>query len=423
MGISASLSGANMSVVPGQAGVCQLTVLNTDDVVERVSIEVLGDLAAYSTVEPSAFSLRPQQSATVTLTVQPPRSPEVPAGQVPLAVRVRSLADPEGVIVEDGPVTIEAFSRMSTTIIPTKSRGRRRGVHTLTVVNHGNVPLGIALRLVDPEDSLTFRAWRKKLVVPTGEADKLRIRVGARNPFLRGPERRWPFQLVVVPEDGDPAVIDAELVQQPRLAPWVVPVAAAACALTLVAVTLWYSVLRPTIRSAATQAVDAQMPPLTAEVEKAREQARVAASAAAAAADKSGGPLGKGSGSEPSAVPTATPSPVLDNPIDYRIQADARPRTDNRFVAYSVRGQSARPLDVTDIQLQNPAGDQGTIEIRRNRRVWLRFGLENFRDYDNHFVVPVRFDKGEVVTLAVSCRNPGGKHCTPALTFSGHTTG
>jgi type II secretory pathway pseudopilin PulG len=186
---------------------------------------------------------------------------------------------------------------------------------------------------------------------------------------------------------------------------------------------LWLTLLKPTIKSAATEAVNAQMSPLSAAVDKANqqaEQAQQAAGQAASAAAGSGAGSGTGAGAA-NPTPTSTAAP-LDKPVDFRIQTDAAPRADNGFNTFTVSGQNTKPLDITDIQLQNPFGDSGLVEIRRNNTVWLRFGLDNFRDYDDHFVVPVHFNKGDTVTFAVSCKNPGAKHCTPALTFSGRTT-
>jgi outer membrane murein-binding lipoprotein Lpp len=203
-------------------------------------------------------------------------------------------------------------------------------------------------------------------------------------------------------------------------------VAAALVALLLLGAVLWQTLLKPTISSAAKDAVATQMSPLSSQVADAQQKANQALQQADPASSGSGAPglgSGGGTGTGTGATPAPTAGPVLDHPVDYRIQADAAPRTDNGFNTFTASGQSGKPLDVTDIQLQNPAGDSGVIEIRRNGTVWLRFGLDNFRDYDDHFVVPVRFAKGESVVFAVSCKNPAGKRCSPALTFSGKTTG
>jgi hypothetical protein len=417
MGLTASLREPDLRVVPGQEVTCQVNLLNTGAVVDQVTVDVVGQAAGWSTVSPPVLNLYPGQSATAVVTFHPPRAPESAAGLVPFGVRAVSQEDPAGSIVEEGVVEVEAFTDLAALMKPTTSRGRRKGNHRLTVINRSNVPVGAAIHFVDPEDMLTFRVNRSTVLTDPGVADELRVQAIPRKRFLRGPDQKRPFQVMVAPDDGDPVITDAEMIQRPLLARWVVPAAAAILALLLLGTVLWLTLLKPTIKSAATNAVNAQMSPLSAAVDKANQQAQQAQQAAsqAAGAVASGNPGG-------GAQSSAAANPPLDQPVDFRIQTDAAPRTDNGFNTFTASGQNTKPLDITDIQLQNPLGDQGIVEIRRNNKVWLRFGLDNFRDYDDHFVVPVHFNKGETVTFAVSCKNPGGKHCAPALTFSGRTT-
>jgi hypothetical protein len=427
MGLTASLREPDLRVVPGQEVTCQVSLLNTGTVVDQVTVDVVGQAAGWSTVEPPVLNLYPGQGATAVVRFHPPRSPEARAGLVPFGVRAVSQEDPAGSIVEEGAVEVEAFTDLATIIRPTTSRGRRKGNHRLTVINRSNVPVGAAIHFVDPEDQLTFRVNRSTVLTDPGVADELRVQAIPRKRFLRGPDQPRPFQVMVAPDDGDPVITEAEMIQRPLLARWVVPAAAAVLALLLLGTVLWLTLLKPTIKSAATNAVNAQMSPLSAAVDKANQQAQQAQQAAsqaasAAAGGNSGGNAAGAGGAGASPGAGAAANPPLDQPVDFRIQTDAAPRTDNGFNTFTATGQNAKPLDITDIQLQNPLGDQGIVEIRRNNKVWLRFGLDNFRDYDDHFVVPVHFNKGETVTFAVSCKNPGGKHCTPALTFSGRTT-
>ena len=423
MGLTASLREPDLRVVPGQEVSAQVNLLNTGSVVDQVTVDVVGQAAAWSTVEPAVLNLYPGESGVARVTFHPPRSHEAPAGVVPFGVRAASREDPAGSIVEEGAIEVAAFTEFTANLNPSPSRGRRKGRHRLTVVNGGNISAPAAVHFVDPEDQLAFRVTRPNLVAQPGVANVLRVQVIPRKRFLRGPNQPHPFQVMVAPEEGDAAIVDGEYIQQPILAPWVVPLVAALVALVILGTVLWFTLLKPTLKSAATEAVNAQITPLSAAVDKANQnadQAKAQASQAASAAAAVGGGAGPGTGTGPTTGPGG--GPALDAPVDFRIQADAAPRTDNGFNLFTASGQNTKPLDITDIQLQNPAGDSGIVEIRRNGTVWLRFGLDNFRDYDDHFVVPVHFKQGDTVTFAVQCRNTGGKHCTPALTFSGKTT-
>ncbi len=64
-----------MTVSPGGTATTTLTVRNDGDIVEAYTLEVVGDCAAWTTVEPARVSLYPGTSETVALTFAPPRSP------------------------------------------------------------------------------------------------------------------------------------------------------------------------------------------------------------------------------------------------------------------------------------------------------------------------------------------------------------
>jgi hypothetical protein len=74
-------------------------------------------------------------------------------------------------------------------------------------------------------------------------------------------------------------------------------------------------------------------------------------------------------------------------------------------------------LTVSDIILQNPAGNEGFVELRRDDEVLLRNALVNFRDLDFHFLSAIVFDAGQHVVLHVDCA--GAASCTPAAYLAG----
>ena len=293
MGLTASLREPDLRVVPGQEVSAQVNLLNTGSVVDQVTVDVVGQAAAWSTVEPAVLNLYPGESGVARVTFHPPRSPEAPAGVVPFGVRAASREDPAGSIVEEGAIEVAAFTEFTASPEPEDvawppqgpppaDRGQRRQ----------HLRAGAAVHFVDPEDQLAFRITRPTLVAQPGVANVLKLQVVPRKRFLRGPNQPHQFQVMVAPDEGDAAIVDGELTQQPLLAPWVVPVAAAVLALLILGTVLWFTLLKPTLKSAATEAVNAQMTPLSAAVDKANKQAKEAsdsASKAAAAASAAAG--------------------------------------------------------------------------------------------------------------------------------------
>ena len=120
----------------------------------------------------------------------------------------------------------------------------------------------------------------------------------------------------------------------------------------------------------------------------------------------------------------AANAPADGAPTDFRVAAGANidPNV-NRFAEFPYTlPDPNKTLVITDLVLQNPRGDTGTLRLLRDsggtKSVLLEVGLANFRDLDHHWLQPWRFGPGEKVVLAVSCQNPAG-HCTPSVSFSG----
>ena len=89
---------------------------------------------------------------------------------------------------------------------------------------------------------------------------------------------------------------------------------------------------------------------------------------------------------------------------------------------------AGKTLFLTDLVLENPQGDTGTITVRRGAGaggVLFQIGLGNFRDLDYHFVAPLMFRPGGASDLEidVACTTPGGTppapSCDPAAVVSG----
>jgi hypothetical protein len=425
MGVTARLSNSDLHVAPGEEAVCTATVHNTGMVVDQATVDVVGPSAAWSVVEPPLLNLYPGESGEVQVRFGPPRSPTTPAGPVPFGVRVSSGEDPAGSVVEEGTIDIASFTDLRVELLPQTSTGARRGRHRLDVTNQGNVPIGAEVLLTDPDDKLRFTIKQPKLRADPGNSSQARFVAIPRRTYLRGPQQNRPFQVVVQPDEGEPVSLTGTFEQQQVVPKWAVTGLAAVVALGLVLTALWFGVVRPSIQSAAREAAKAETSPAAAAASEAKEQAARAEMKAdeAAAGRPAGGANTAGGGATNGAGTTGTGSPTaLTRPFDFRIRATAPPRTSD-FNVFTSAQQGNRPLDVTDIQLQNPAGDAGILQLRRNNDVIFEFGLENFRDYDNHFVVPLHFKANERLRVAIQCRNLNNKQCTSSVTVSGKTTG
>jgi hypothetical protein len=436
MGAAATLSQGAITVDPGGEAGCQITVRNTGTVVDQFTFEIIGDNAGWTFIEPESVSLFPGAEQVVEVRFRPPRTPDVAAGTYPFAIKVMPQEDAEGTVVEEGTLSVAAFTDTTAELLPRTSRGRRSAVHELAVDNRGNLRINALLSAADADELLEFRVDPPGLVAEAGHASFAKVRIRPKKRFWRGPPQTRPFQVIVEPEgEGMPLAVDGTMLQEPMIPKWLPKALLLLLLLLLLLVGLWYALLRPTLEAAAKQAAAEEL----AEV---KEEAAAAGEAAAAAEEKAAAAEEKAAAAEEAVVAVAdeveagnlTAADLADGlrtardfgePFDFRLSRSVVPR------AQGVASQSVpagQTFALTDIVLQNPQADRGVVQIRRRTatgvvNVLLEVRLENFRDLDYHFVSPVLYQPGEEVQLLTSCDNhvEGGSNaaCNASAYFSG----
>ncbi len=414
MGVSVTLVTPAVAVDPGQSVAVEARIRNTGTVVDEFAIDVLGDAAAWATVDPPTVSLFPGADGAVKALFSPPRLAATPAGLIPFGLRVRSREDPAGSAVEEGSVQVGAFMEPHAELVPRTSRGSSGGTHDLAVDNRGNTRLSADIEAADADRQLRFDVRPPAVVVDPGMAGFARIRVRPARRFWRGQPKTRQFQLYVKPSGGLSIALDGTLVQESILPPWFLRAVMALVVAAILLVILWLTLLRPTIQSAAADAVASPLASLKNDVNQALGNAGLPTLPANGGGDSgSASPTpsptsGSGGGSPTPAAPTATPGVFiagLGTPVDGRLDGT------NTTVTPS------GTLFVTDLVFSNPNGRSGALVVLRNTTPLLQLRLENFRDYDLHFVTPIVVTSGQQLNLSLSCTsNP----CDPAVFYSGY---
>lgn len=418
-----ALASDSLAVFPGSEVSCELRIRNRGTVVDEFTFEVLGDAAPWTVVEPAALPLLPGDEGLVQVRFQPPRTPDIAAGRIPFGVKVLSREEPDNSVVEEGVVEVGAFTDTFAELIPRTSRGRYFATHGLAFDNRGNAAVNATLAAIDPDDQLAFALEPPGLVAEAGTAVFTKVKVSPRKRFLRGPPVTHPFQVIVQSDGQAPIPVDGSMLQEPLLPQWLPRALAGLLALLLVLLLLWLTLLKPAVKSAAKDAVDEEVQPQldkanADQAKNAAEQAKNAAATQALAEKVTGTTL-------PNLGPVAPPpgpSNPLGEPFDRRLAVALNPAAVGEAKFSVPVGQR---LSMTDIVLQNPLGDIGSLEIRRDGEVILSVALANFRDLDYHFVSPIVFPAKSNVVLAVRCDNPalpprpGGNRCAPGASLSG----
>jgi hypothetical protein len=455
MGSSASLDRPELTVEPGQSVSAQLRVRNNGSVVDQFTFEGLGAGAAWIEAEPEVLSLFPGAEGTVTIHFRPPRSPNTVPGPTPFGVKVVSGEDPMGSAVEEGVITVGRFADRTVELYPVTARGRRRGQFQVAVDNRGNAPIEVEFSGSDPENACSYQFANPTLIVEPGTAHFTKLEVVPHNRFWKGPPKTHQFQILVSevvrnaalpapqmvgapgappPPPGAPApvaapvpeVVSGTLLQEAMLPPWLIKAVIALIALLLILWILWITLFKPTVQSAAKDAVEAPLASLNDKVDALKAPdttpgggasnpggggspttTTIASGGNTSSATTTTG-VSNGSDQLPTTTTTTTPTSVFltpfGNPADFQLGFGSQ-------VAAGGSQDFANPFSstfaVTDIVLENPNGDTGFVQIKRDGNVIMQSALENFRDLDLHFVAPYMFLPGTNLIMTVACTTPG----------------
>ncbi|MEU2671046.1 hydrolytic protein [Streptomyces sp. NPDC007164] len=415
MTTSAELETPTVTVSPGTEATTTLTVRNDGDIVEAYTLEVVGDCAPWSTVEPARVSLYPGTSEVVTVRFAPPRSHEVRAGEIPLGVRVLPTEHPESVAVPEATVIVAPFHELRAELDPGRRSGWRGARFRAAVQNRGNTPVDIALsgKQAGEELRLAFTQGQRRL--EPGESAEAGLRVRARKLIWFGQPVTWPFEVEAAEStegntDGERSgrseTLPGEFAQRPILPRWLLIVLAALLALLLA----WFALVRPAVRSTAKQAANEAAQEKKPDGQQGAADGGTGDPAGGQGQDKGDGKGkpgtsgGAGSGGSSSGTGGGTGGTQQSSAtIDVQTGSGAQKKGTYKVPEGKVFG-------VTDIVVANFQGDEGVLTISFGKRKITTIALETFRNQDYHWVTPIEIQENDTVTASVTCNKPG----TPA---------
>jgi len=438
MGAATALPVRDVRVEPGATTTATLMVRNTGQVVDQFTIDVVGNCAEWTRVEPKVVNLMPGADVEVTVTFAPARSPQVAAGVIPFGLRVLSREDPPGSTVAEGSVDVAAFSDVQIELVPRQSKGRRKGKHQLAIDNNGNQPVAVQVTAADEEEQLDFAFDHEAASIEPGAAAFIRIVARPEKRFFKGADRQHPFVVSVVPTNAEPIATRGIMTQRQLLPAWLIPAVAILAALAIAAVILYETLLKPTIDSRAEDAAKKEASKanksLASKADSAGKKADAAAGAASSAGNLASQVATKVGVSPSKPGPTPTPSPsgptgpggmdlsggqLVSFPISVSTTQGGTTTINGPVLS------SKQVLVVGYVNFQNPRGDKGTIVVSRgtgSSTVPLYTeGLGNWRDYDTHLNdSPLLFSKDSPFTVTLDCSKAAtGTTCKDNLLITG----
>ncbi|HEX6356343.1 hydrolytic protein [Actinophytocola sp.] len=422
MTTSAELDLAPVVVTPGGEATTTLTVRNDSDIVEAYEFSAAGACAPWTTVEPARLSLYPGTSEGVTLTLRPPRSPEVRAGETPLAVRVMPVERPELAVVPETTVLIKPFGQLRAELTPRRRRAWRTGRFRVTLDNQGNTPITVSLDTTDPEQELRFGFTPAGSTLAPGVATQTRLRARTRKLIWFGKPVSKPFQIMATPAaepsfEEDPPLpreLDGELVQLSVLPRWLLALLGLLLALLLA----WFALVRPAVQSAAREAAEDRTQQL-AEAGQLQPDSGAGAEqppeSQPGAQEQGEEQTGQGTGPEAGAQIGEQGSGTIE------VRTGAGDRGANTYAV-----PAGKVFLITDMVVANFQGDEGVLTIVFGDRTITTIALETFRNQDYHWVTPIEIPENATVIADVTCTRPGtpasgrqAANCVELLNVSG----
>jgi len=396
MAVQAWFSSGDVDVAPGSRVVLHLTVLNLADTTDTFVLTPVGMPAAWTIIRPATLTLFGGTQQVVEVEVSPPMLPSTAAGPTALSIRAVPQRDPDNLSTAETSLIIgDSFDRRINVLQPAL-RSRRRAVFDVMLENRGNTPANCRLHFIELSGRLNGDFNPPAAGVEPGGNTLVRLKVRAKKPQWQRQSRSIQFR-IDADQPGTPDISAvATFVQVPvvpeRLFGRLFALAAAAG----LVVAGWFSVVKPAIRNAAENAVRDLAPTASTTV---------------------------GSTVAPDSPDTTLPTdnePATGTIVNVPLPVSVK-QGESGSNKYTV--PAGKTLRITDLVIQNPRGDQGTLVVARNDKALFTYNLTTtYSDVDQPLVTPIELKAGENLVVTVTCAGLGDlttDSCKPNVLLSG----
>jgi hypothetical protein len=401
-----AVSPGTTTVAPGTTTVLQLTVVNLGDTTDSFVLTPVGMAASWSTIRPATITLFGGTQEIVDVEVSPPLLPSTPAGPVSLSVRVVPQGDPDDIASAETSLVIgESFDRRINMLQPAM-RGRRTATFEMMLENKGNTLASCRLHLVDGTGRVEAEFDPPAAGIEPGASTLVRAKVRAKSLQWERRPRSIPFKIDADQPGSPTASASATFVQAPVVAEHLWTRVAGVAIVASLAAVAWFGVVKPAIRTAADDAVRRSVPTTTT----------LAPGVTVVPAPGNTADTGN-------TTPTTAPSGGL--PADGSIVNVPLPVSvkQGQTGANQYTVPAGKKMRITDLVIQNPQLDQGTLIVARNDSALFTYSLTNmFNDVDRPLVTPIELAAGEQLVVTVTCVGVGDQTataCSPKVLLSG----
>ena len=388
-----------MEVAPGTTAVLSLTIVNLAETTDAFVLTPVGMAAGYATIEPATLTLFGGAQETVEVVVRPPLLPSTTAGPTSLSVRMVPQRDPDNIATAETTIVIGGSYDRRINVLQPAQRGRRGAGYEMMVENKGNTLASVRLHLVDPSGRVEGEFDPPASGIEPGGSTLVRLKLRANGLQWERRPRTIPFRIDADQPGSPTASAPATFVQAPMLPERLLGRLAGTAVVAGLLAAAWFGLVRPEIHRQADRAAGEAAPPTTLPTE-----------VTPTTLDQSGGV-------ETTVVPVVDEEGSIVNfqlPLSIGVgQSGAN--------QYTV--PAGKVLRVTDLIIQNPQLDQGSLIVGRNSNGLLTYNLANiYSDVPVPLVTPLEFLANEQLTVSVTCLgvgDPTATACSPTVLVSG----
>jgi hypothetical protein len=366
----------------------------------------LGICAGWALIDPPTLTLFPGEEQTLKVTLRPPRSPSVAAGDSVLALRIVPHGQPDDAATVETSLTVLSFAQRNLSVLQPVQRSRRTATYDIVLENRGNAQASCRLQLTDAAGHLAGRFDPPSIGVDPGQNATSQVRVKAKRLRWTGGTQTLPFTIEAAQDGFAPADTTATLLQPTIMSRRTIGGLAMIMAALIGVGAAWNWVVRPAIDDAAADAVgqlviDTVAPTDTIDIADDPDDS----------------------------VPPDDSTPVTTPDVDA---SDEGTPINFRMAVTSPLGSTAseefvprrnQQVEITDIVLQNTNEDSGTLTISNDGETLLVFQLIDLLSYEPiELQTPIVVSPGTPLTVTISCTNSGDATtgvCNPAVFFSG----
>ena len=377
MAAQAWFSRGDVEVTPGAVAVLQLTVVNLGDTTDTFVLTPAGMAAAWTTVNPATVTLFGGTQQSVDIDVFPPLLPSTTAGPTSLSIRVVPQSDPDDVRSAETTLNISTSFDRRLDVLQPALRGRRSATFEMMLENRGNTRASCRLHLIDPSGRVEAEFDPPAAGVEPGASTLIRMKVRTKGLQWERRARTVPFR-IDADQPGSPTATGVATFVQTSIVPehlvGRLVAFGTAAAIGLVA---WFGVVKPAIRDAADEAVANAVPASTTTLQTTID------SLTGATVDSS--------------LPENDPGDI----VNFQLPVAVNPgETDaNRYTV-----PAGKRLQITDLIVQNPNLDQGSLAIQRDAVTLFTYRLdEQYGDVSVPLVTPLELLAGEQLVITVTC--------------------